>query len=124
MEKKIFGILITMLFILTAIPQITAIEINNYKSENNNFFSFCYIRNIADSSTGPAKKCPYVGFLTILGGGENSQTTIYKNKDGEIIGSFTGRQTVFVLVLLGSHEYTGTQRIFSGFAIGVYVNEK
>jgi len=119
--KKIFGCLVAVMFLMMAIPQVQAVETE--EDSNNNFFGFCYFENSAPSTNGPAKKTPYMGGVTILGGGsEDSVTKVYKRKGGEEIGCFEGSQTVFVFLMIGSHEYTGTERIFCGRAIGVYVN--
>ncbi|MCK4348407.1 MAG: hypothetical protein KAW47_07305 [Thermoplasmatales archaeon] len=51
------------------------------------------IETISEGECEPASKCPYFGVLTILGG---TETTIYSEKGGEILGHHEGKQIVLV----------------------------
>jgi hypothetical protein len=120
-KRKIFGLLVATMFLVIAIPQIGAVDHNEKVSMNEHVFGLCYIENIDFGDFDPAPKCPYFGGITILGGGKEAQTTIYKTKGGEELAHFEGPQIVVVLLMAGYHEYTENSVTFAGHSFGVIV---
>ena len=122
MKTKIVGILVAIMFIIIAFPQIDATE-DNEKNNKNHLFGYCYIENIKPGDYDSYGKGPYVGCTTILMGGEGTQTTIYAKKGGEEIAHFHGSQTVLIFLMFGYHIYTETSRTYAGTSFGVLVHE-
>lgn len=121
MKKKIVGLLIAIMFLLIAIPQVGADEGKKVEMDNKNVFGLCYFENIEPGEFTPANKCPYFGCTTIFTGHEGTETTIYNKKGGEELTHFEGNQIVFVFIMLGYHEYTETSRIYAGTSFGVII---
>jgi len=112
---------IAMMFLLLAVPQIGAVEHNEIRPMNEHVFGLCYLKNIETGDYDPAAKCPYFGGITVLGGGEGTQTTILKKKGGEELAHFEGPQLVIVFLMIGYHEYTENSRTYAGHSFGVIV---
>lgn len=112
--------IVLMFFVLT-IPQIGAVETQPSLENNKQMFGLCYLENIETGDFDPAARCPYLGGITILGGGEGTQTTIFDKKGGEELAHFEGPHIVIVLLMAGYHEYTENSRTYSAHSFGVFV---
>ncbi|MCK4348408.1 MAG: hypothetical protein KAW47_07310 [Thermoplasmatales archaeon] len=126
MNKKIFAIGICLLFLAMFLPQVAADDSTPMQTEQSLKFSCklflrCYIESTTPGSYEDPGRYPNFGIgLYCLYGG-NSKTTVYNEKNGEIIWEHEGLHQIWFTFFNGYTEKTEDMSTMSGNAMGVFL---